>query len=312
MPQVFKNKRYTDDDVFYECKSLFGSDKLKVRSHAAHLNDIQVDRNEVHNDPASTILSCKRITAVHSQILLKALLWERTAVTKTNCLPFTYLCEKDYTSEKKASIRGLNYYLFAYLIPGDLMFSDKYWKWRLTNPSETEIYERHLDFLLNTLDIDGELLFSLQGKERFRYLLECRNCDAQLIDSLLNNELLENVNWDVASSKFEVEMESGSKSYWRIDVENADGSLSTNLTVKVIKATKISFCPLVDVAGFVRLKSIVINGEKRCLDNACTDFVFIPKTNGAFDFLVSDPFSGLLKIECVWEYKKVFEFLNNN
>ena len=82
LPQVFKNKHYTDDDIFYECKKLFRSDKLKVRSHAAHLNDIQVDRSEVHNDPVSTILSCKRLTAVQSQILLKVLLWKRTAVLK--------------------------------------------------------------------------------------------------------------------------------------------------------------------------------------------------------------------------------------
>lgn len=310
MPQVFKNKRYTDDDIFYECKRLFGSDKLKVRSHAAHLNDIQVERNEVHNDPVSTILSCKRLTAVQSQILLKVLLWGRTAVTKTNSLPFTYLCETDYTSEKVTDIQGLNYFIFGYLIPGDLMFSDEYWKWRLSKPSEIEIYQRHLVYLFNALGIDKAKLMMQSGKERLRYLLECRHCDEQLIKSVLSDEIIENINWDVASSQFDIVTKDGSKSYWRIDIENEDGSLSSTLSVDVFEAREVKFYPLYDVAGFARLNNVKINGEEYNLGDEKNLFKFIQKNKGAYILYLNEPYTGELTVECIWQYKKVFDHLN--
>lgn len=311
MPQVFKNKRYTDDDIFYECKRLFGSEKLKVRSHAAHLNDIQVDRNEVHNDPVSTILSCKRLTAVQSQILLKVLLWGRTTVTKTNSLPFTFLCENEYTSEQVADKQGLNYFIYGYLIPSDLMFSDEYWKWRLTNPTETEICQRHLDFLFNVLGIDKEKVMQLSGKDRFRYLLECRNCDDQLIENLLSDEKIENVNWDVASSRFDVVSESGSKSFWRIDTTNEDGSLKTSLVVDVKEAKEVKFYPLDDMAGFAKLNVVKINGKEIDLDQRMTNFQYMPKNKGLFFFPVNTASNKYLEVECNWEYKKINDFLDS-
>lgn len=312
LPQVYKNFAYTDDDIFYDCKRLFGSGKLKVRSHAAHLNDIQVDRSEVHDDPASFILSCKRLTAVQSQILLKVLLWKRTAVLKTDSLPFAYMCTKDFTANQPAEIHALNYYIFGYLIPSDLMFSDDYWKWRLSNPTETKIYQRHLDFLFNALGINKEKLMQLGGKDRFRYLLECRNCDEQLIESLLSDKMASNVCWDVASSRFDVISEKGSMSYWRIDTENEDGSLTTTLAVDVKDATSVNFFPLDDVTGFTRLKSIIINGKSYDLDEEEKKFIYMPKNKGVYSLLVGAPYTGELKVECTWVYKKVYDYLNGS
>ena len=274
-PQVFKNIRYTDDDIFYECKKLYDSKLLKVRSHAARLDDLQVDRSEVHNDPVSTILSCRRLTAVQSQILLKVLLWGRTAVTKTKCLPFSFLCENDYTSTKIADILGLNFFIFGYLIPSDLMFSDEYWKWRITNPTETEIYLRHLDYLLHILGIDKGIVMQLQGKDLLKYLLECRKCDPQLKELLLRDHILSAVNWDVASSKIDIESEDGIKSYWRINSTNEDGCLRTFITTDVVEAKTVTFYPLDDVAGFARLRCVLINEEPIVLDNNMNSFIFI-------------------------------------
>lgn len=310
MPPVFKNKRYVDDDIFYECKQLYGSDNLKVRSHAAHLNDIQVDRNEVHNDPVSTILSCKRLTAVQSQILLKVLLWGRTTVTKTNCLAFSYLCEDNYSSDNIASIHGLNYFIFGHLIPSDLMFSDEYWKWRLTNPSETEIYWRHLDFLFNALGIDKARALSLDGKDRFKYLLEARECDKELINILLGDEVINNINWDVASSQFDIVSPNRTKSYWRIDTENEDGSLTSKLSVEAEGAIAVKFYPLYDVAGFAKLNEVMINGKEIELDHNMSTFKYMPKNKGCFEFPISNQNDSQLVIECNWVYKKVNDYLS--
>ena len=311
LPQVFKNKPYTDDDIFYECKRLFGSDKLKVRSHAAHLNDIQVDRSEVHNDPVSTMLSCKRLTAVQSQILLKVLLWKRTAVLNTPSLAFGFLCDKDYESEKIADIVGLNYFILGYLIPSELMFSDEYWKWRLTNPSEVEIYQRHLVFLFNALGLDKEKVLTLQDKDRFKYLLEARGCDKQLIDNLLSDEVINNINWDVASSQFDVDTLDVKKTYWRIDTENEDGSLTSKLSVDVDGATSVRFYPLYDVAGFAKLNEVKVNGKKVALDHSMTTYKYMPKNKGCYNFPVDNTNLNHLEIEFNWEYMKINDYLNS-
>lgn len=311
LPQTFLKSPYTDDDIFYECSQLYAKDKLKVRSHAIHLNTIQVDRSEVHNDPASMILSCKRITAVQSQIILKAILWKRTAVLKKNFMAFSFLCENEYTSEKIADLQGINYFFFGYLIPSELMFSDEYWKWRLTKPSEVEIYQRHLNFLFAALGLDKEKVLSLQGKDRFKYLLEARGCDKQLVENLLNDEVINNINWDVASSQFDVVTPTGTKSYWRIDTENEDGSLTSKLTVDAEGAIAVKFYPLYDVAGFAKLNAVWINGKEVELDHCMTTFMYMPKNKGCFELPISNQNDSQLVIECNWEYRKVFDYLNS-
>lgn len=311
-PPVYVNKQfYCDDDIFYECKKAYPSEKIKVRSHAAHLNDIQVDRSEVHNDPASFILSCRRLIAVHSQIILKALLWKRIAIMRKPSLAFYYLCQNDIISLKENDDIGLNYYIFGYLIPSDLMFSDEYWKWRLTNPSETEIYQKHLDFLFNALGLDKEKVLSLQGKERFKYLLEARGCDKQLVKNLLNDEVINNINWDVASSQFEVVTPTSTKSYWRIDTENEDGSLTAKLTIDTGGATSVRFYPLYDVAGFAKLNEVKVNGKKVILDQGMTKFKYMPKNKGNFELPLCENSGSHVDIECTWDYKKVNDYLNS-
>lgn len=310
LPQVFSKYKYTDDDIFYECKKLYSKDKIKVRSHSIHLDDIQVDRTVVHNDPASYILSCERLTAVQSQIILKVLLWNRVGVMKKDTLAFSFLCNKEYDSLTKANLLGLNYYFFGYLIPSELMFSDEYLKWRLSNPSEVEIYQRHLDFLFNALGLDKVKVLSLQGKDRFKYLLEARGCDKQLIDNLLSDEIVNNVNWDVASSQFDVETLDGRKTYWRIDTVNEDGSLTTKLTVDVEGAIAIKFYPLYDVAGFAKLDSVRVNGTEMELDEVLKSFNYMPKSKGCFEMPLCNLPDGQLEIVCNWEYKNVIDYLN--
>lgn len=310
-PQTFISSPYVDDDIFYECGQLFPKDKIKVRSHAIHLNTIQVDRSEVHNDPASMMLSCKRSTAVQSQIILKTLLWKRTAVMKKDFMAFSFLCEKDYTSENVVDIKGLNYFLICYLIPSGLMFSDEYWKWRLNNPTEAEIYWKHLEFLFKNLGIDKDTVLSLKGKDRFKYLLEARGCDKHLIDNLLSGVIINNINWDVASSQFDIVTPDGTKSYWRIDTENEDGSLTSKLIVDAEGAVGVKFYPLYDVVGFAKLNAVWINGKEIEFDHSMSMFKYMPKNKGSFELPISNQNDSHLAIECNWEYKKVNDYLSS-
>ena len=173
-----------------------------------------------------------------------------------------------------------------------------------------EIYQRHLDFLFNALGLDKVKVLSLQGKDRFKYLLEARGCDKQLIDNLLSDEIVNNVNWDVASSQFDVETLDGRKTYWRIDTVNEDGSLTTKLTVDVEGAIAIKFYPLYDVAGFAKLDSVRVNGTEMELDEVLKSFNYMPKSKGCFEMPLCNLPDGQLEIVCNWEYKNVIDYLN--
>lgn len=307
VPQVFETTHYTDDDIFYECKQLYASDQIKVRSHAAHLNDIQVDRNEVHNDPASTLLSVKRVTAVQSQIILKALLWKRSAIMRKESLAFSFLCNKEYDSLNLPDIKALNYYIFGFLVPSELMFSADYWAWRLTNPTETEIYIRHICFLFDALNIPRFILNMPAGEARYKALLESRSCDAQLINELLNPDNLPAVNWDVLTSRFDIITQKGKSVFWRLNTMNPDGSITTCLDVNIEDVEQVDFYPLDDIAGFVSLFSVEITGVKKTF---VEDFKYMPKSTGKYTFNITQRENNL-KIVCIWYYRKINEYLTN-
>ena len=213
LPRSFAEIRYTDDDLRYETELLYSSKDIKVRTHAAQLGYMQVDRSDTHNDPASFILSCKRLAAVHSQIMLKGLLWKRTVISPKYTMGFSFLCTADYKSTAIADLKGLNFYIFCCLIPGDLMFSDAYWKWRMTNPSECEIYKKHLDFYINKLNLPHSILTEESKARRLRSILESRNCDGEVIMDVVNNNQDFDIDYFAASSKFVVNREP----HWRIN-----------------------------------------------------------------------------------------------
>ena len=310
LPHVYERHKYTDDDVFYKANTLYTKDKITVRSHSLQLDEIHVNRSEIRNDPATFILSCKRLITVRSQIILKALLWGRTAIMERNTLPYSFVCQSDLTGTETVELNALNFLIFGYLIPSGLMFSDEYWKWRLTRPTETQIYQRHLDYLLNELNIDKEMLLSLRGKELLRYILKTRNCDEQLVENILSERVIKGVNWDAALSRFDIMSENGFKSYWRIDTENDDGTLTTVLSIDVKEATVVKFYPLDDVSGFTKLNAIVVDGQVYNLAQRDKQFRFMPKNQGSYTLNLCEPYNGKLTVQCTWEYKKVFDYLN--
>ena len=300
-PQLLAhNIHTTDDDLYYECAKLYDKGHIITRQHSLLMDQIKVNRDEVRNDPAAFLLSSKRTVAVCSQIMLKVLLWNRTAIMPRKTVPFGFLCETAYDSEQKVDINGLNYYLFGYLVPSTLVYDVSYWRWRLTFPSEAELYERHLSFLLDEFGVDKDTIMNLRGIERLHYLLECRGCDVQLTDSILSDATIDRINWDVALSRFDVVSNGDVSSYWRLDKENNDNSLTSVLSVKVI-----------DVAGFARLLSVKLNGVSIQIDKSYAKFKYMKKLRGYYSFNLQEKYTGLLTIECTWQYKKIFDNLNS-
>ena len=309
-PQSFIRNRYTDDDVFYEARKLYPREKVQVRSHAAHLNELQIDRSGIHDDPAPFILSCKRICAVSSQILLKALLWKRTAIMKTDCLGLSSLCSDDYASETIIDLKALNYYLFGYLVPMELMFSKDYWSWRLGGPKESEVFFLHLNYILNRLGIP-KFFLSENPVNRFNVLMDWCGCDDQLKEALVKQKKYV-VDWSFPSSKIVVCFDDNtSQVFWLINEKIDSERLSTDfsLNVKNRNVSSIVFFPFDDVAAFAAFESVVINGEER-MKSPTNSLVLFKKREGCLMFPISQ-ITESIKIRCIWRYKSINDYLNS-
>ena len=301
LPHIYERTHYNDEDIYYECNKLFKQSEMGNRQHPIHLNSLQIDRSEVHNDPAAWILGAKRLVAVCSQIVLKAMLWNRTPIMVKNTLPFSFMCGKEYSSEVKTPVQFLNYYIFGYLIPTDLMFSAEYWKWRLTNPSETDIYTCHLKYICNILHVNYEDLTNGKENNHLSILLSARNCDKQLTNYLLSEDVPISIDYNVATCRFVVD----GNTYWRLNEKKQDGYCST-LMLDSVSNSIVEFFPLDDVAGFVELDNIMVNGVAIEMDSQ--GYRFIPKVFGhiAIPMMTKGP----VEIECNWKYKKIFDALN--
>ena len=309
IPQFFSRGRVTDEDIFFDADFYYSKDQVKVRSHSLQLERIQVDRSFVHNDPASYLLSCKRVAAVRSQILLKALLWGRTTISYTDMMGFSYLCAKSIDSNEEVDLEALNWYLFGYLVPHDLMFSHDYWRWRLTSPSESDIYCYHIKHLMRLFGLPIEIL-KMNSKDRYRRILLNRIQDEELTEILCdcyNSRTDDIIDYDNAISKFEV----NGKPYWRIN-KVVDNRMVCHLQTHLDKIESILFYPFDDAAGIGKIEDLIINNKRIDISLSTT---FFEKVKGCINLL---PYyygeknnATNLEIDIVWRSETLADYMKN-
>lgn len=182
------------------------------------------------------------------------------------------------------------------------MFSGEYWQWRMTNPTETEIYKRHLDFYIEKLNLPKSILTEQDEPTRFKSLLKSRGCDEELINILLEDKHDFDIDYNTASSRIMV----NGKSYWRLNkIENGVRHFHIEMSES---ADTIDFYPLDDVAGCARLVSVSVNGKPVDVSNFA-DFRYMPKVSGHYT-LPFPPTADKTIIDIAWDYQSNKEFLN--
>lgn len=180
-PIYMVNSLYNDSELLYRTANVYKYDDILVRKHPGdpagaiypkfdYLRDVSANTIEF-------ILRCKRVASVASNVSVEALLFDRTPYVTTKC-PYYYNIEHKIENKdvEEVEIEYLNFYCFAYLVPFTLLWDEEYIKWRLTEPSEKEIYKRHLQEYLKQKDISEDVLKADAG-ERFNKILEAQNYD---------------------------------------------------------------------------------------------------------------------------------------
>lgn len=113
-----------------------------VRSHPGSLFALKPDWYQVDDSPDSVafIRRCERILAINSSVGLEAMLMGKPVEVLGDCA-HRFIVEAGDEPER---VSRLAFYLFAYLVPMDLIYDSAYLRFRLRQPSEFEIVIRHV------------------------------------------------------------------------------------------------------------------------------------------------------------------------
>lgn len=150
---TFVHLRYPDENVL-------------VRPHPGSIFDLKdnwfkVDRSDNSID---FILRCSQILTVNSSVGLEALLHRIPVIALGDC-SFSYVTRAESETEL---VSRLAYYLFAYLVPMDLIFDARYLRMRLMRPNDEVLIALHLKEYLGSgfADVipDGHLPSELIGR----------------------------------------------------------------------------------------------------------------------------------------------------
>jgi hypothetical protein len=313
-PQIFLKATCIDQDLYYESKNLFPADRIINRQHPYKMDELKISRSEVKHDPASTILSSRRVASVSSQILLKAMLWNRVAVMKKKTLPFSFACERKMDSCKKVDLTFLNYYIFCYLTPSELMFSEDYWVWRMTSPAESEIYQTHLNYYFNKFNLPREYFYHPDSDNRFRLFLKGRGYGRRSIGNLLSFDRKRGFCYTNAVSKLRICYESTYSDFWCLN--EFDGSVYVSRFSIDLESDPVGvfFAPLEDKSGYVRLLEVSTAeavGSEEIDSHETSPYRYYPQNAGwaQLDFSFT---GGNLTIALRWSFRTVHEQVTND
>ena len=59
------------------------------------------------------------------------------------------------------------------------------------------------------------------------------------------------------------------------------------------------------------MNEVKVNGKAVTFDQSMTMFKYMPKSKGYYELPVCDVSGNNLEIECNWEYRKVYDYLNS-
>lgn len=120
------------------------SNQVLIRKHPFG----HADYFSAQDDSKSVIEFIKRVSriiTINSSIGFEAMLYGKSCQVLGDS-PFTFIANPPKGEPDNNLLVAINFFLFGYLIPFKLLFDCEYYRWRLGEPSEIEIYNFHLDY----------------------------------------------------------------------------------------------------------------------------------------------------------------------
>lgn len=119
-------------------------ENILVRAHPGSLFRLRDDIFSIDASANSLefIQKCHSIYTINSSVGLEALLCEKKANILGDC-SYAFVAEEASGPNR---VNAMAFYLFAYLVPFELIFNLEYLRFRLDHPAELDIVRKHLQF----------------------------------------------------------------------------------------------------------------------------------------------------------------------
>lgn len=162
------------EEIISKIKQAYDYDEVLIRPHPQteiknKTFPFELDKSK---ETSEWIAKCETIISNISNVAYEACLYNRRIINLYDGMPtsFSECSDLSYFDEKIYGLSELNYLTFYCYTPYELMFNKEYIKWRLTNPSITEIYEYNLKYIFNKYNIDMCEFNEIKIKDRVAYL----------------------------------------------------------------------------------------------------------------------------------------------
>jgi hypothetical protein len=194
----------TDLDLMSFARRSFKNKDILVRTHPGIPTIIKTLPDQLDHSATSMhfICRCKRVAVLRSNITFEAMLLGRTTFT-LGVSPFTFKSHRtiNVSDQEIADLEFVNFVVFAYLIPFEMIDDIEYFRWRLTQPTETEIYNRNLDYYLSCRGMGRDVLELLET-ERLKRMLAVQGfgLEGRVIDKSTEEMPNKNMDYNYGSS----------------------------------------------------------------------------------------------------------------
>lgn len=177
---LYSKSFYDDLQLINDLRQVYRDRDILFRKHPGIGDPYQADYYYIKNYDKSVsslefVTDCKRIASVHSSVIFEAMLYGKPTFSKCDLSQYAYKCEHNY--EKKYALpveeEFLCFILFSYLVPYEIMLNEEYLRWRLTEPSESDIYMRNLKYYCSKDEVPIEI-FKCSGSIRENHIKKKR------------------------------------------------------------------------------------------------------------------------------------------
>lgn len=175
---LFAKTTFTDLELVQNVRANYSEKDILFRKHPGeepYQATYGFKNQDTRKTPIPFILESKRIAAQGSNIIFEAMLWGRPVYSREGS-SFIDFCEKDFSNTDNFIVADdsfLDFIMFSFFVPLEKAFDTEYLRWRLTNPSELEIFNYHLEIYLAEKGISPEIL-KLPKKKRLKALMRKR------------------------------------------------------------------------------------------------------------------------------------------
>jgi len=154
---------YGHTEMLFTANKAFGGDNVLVRTHPADPTGatypVYIRNKDMSTNPIEFIVKCKRVASIMSNVSIEAAFWGRSPYSFIHC-PSYYVSLHSFDITELLDIEQsyLNWYAFCWLLPNELLFDPEYLYWRLSDPSELEVFNRHLNHYLKQDKLPRQIL----------------------------------------------------------------------------------------------------------------------------------------------------------